>query len=212
MTETELYVSTALSEFRKGNDGDAVYHPLYKAWKSFVFDPTQLQDIQNEKDFSIGMMMLLSYGTIHDIDDAQQIASVAYLFIGKALEKNPRDINLYKNRIILIEDNKEAFGYTVSSIVDGNECTLNSIMSMSLNPFKSRDAMFKMPYSDVCKSPILLSIDVLKKLKANIEEKISNDFFHNKGPMEIIKEGSKLHSDVTSYLSEKVLYNEDLDF
>lgn len=208
MTETEMYVNNAIAEFQRGNDGDAVYHPLYKAWKSFVNDPSQLQDIQNEKIYGIGMMMFLSYGTVQDIDAAQQISSVAYLLLSKAIEKNPYDINLYKNRILLIENNKEAFGYTVSSVVNKGE----SIIFMNLSPFKSRDAMFKMQYSDLCKSPSLLQIGVLANIKRDLDNKISNDFFHNKGPQDIVKDGEQLHEDIISYLKEKVFENEDVDF
>lgn len=38
MTETERYVVEALTQLQAGNDGDATYHPLYKAWRSYRYD------------------------------------------------------------------------------------------------------------------------------------------------------------------------------
>ena len=62
-------------------------------------------------------MIFLSYGTVTDIDIKQQIASIAYLFLSKAIQKSPQNVNLYKNRLILMISNHEAFEYTVSSVV-----------------------------------------------------------------------------------------------
>lgn len=64
-TETELYVSQALAQLGIGNDGDAVYHPLYKAWRSFQNNPSQLKKIINTGEFGKGMMVFLSYGYRH---------------------------------------------------------------------------------------------------------------------------------------------------
>ena len=58
-TETELYVSQALAQLGVGNDGDAVYHPLYKAWRSFQNNPSQLKKIINTGEFGKGMMVFL---------------------------------------------------------------------------------------------------------------------------------------------------------
>lgn len=45
----------------------------------------------------MGLTIFLSYGTVSDIDIKQQIASIAYLFLGKAIQKSPQNVNLYKN-------------------------------------------------------------------------------------------------------------------
>ena len=74
ITETEAFVNEALRQLDSGNDGDAVYHPLYKAWQSFVHNPAQLNEIQNHGKYGKGFLVFLLYGTINDIDEAQQIA------------------------------------------------------------------------------------------------------------------------------------------
>lgn len=117
-TETEIFVKEALQQYAAGNDGDAVYHPLFKAWRSFQRNPEQLKQIVDFGRYGMGLMFFLSYGTVSDIDDKQQLASVSYLFLSKAIKDSPQNINLYKNRLILMISNHEAFEYTVSSVVN----------------------------------------------------------------------------------------------
>ena len=47
MTETERFVVEAMAQLSMGNDGDATYHPLYKAWRSYTNNPEQLNHIQD---------------------------------------------------------------------------------------------------------------------------------------------------------------------
>jgi len=209
ITETEKLVMEALLQLSMGNDGDATYHPLYKAWRSFQNDPGQLKNIIDFGKFGMGLMIFLSYGTVSDIDDKQQLASVAYLFLSKAIQQSPSNVNLYKNRIILMISNHEAFEYTVSSVVNKDQGFIFS----NLNPFKARDAMYKMEYADLLKSPQLLSIDMLAQRYMDLQNKISNDFFGpNQNNQTIRDKGLSLHQEILAYLEEKVLEDEDIDF
>ena len=211
LTETETLVKEALSNLRAGRDGDDTYHPLFKAWRSFQSDPEQLQRIQDEGSFGMAFMIFLSFGTVSDIDDKQQLASIAYLFLSKAIEKNSNDVNLYKNRILLMMLNNEAFGYTVSSAI--NPGGGFDIFSKNLHPFESRDAMYKMEYADLMKSPQLLSVDMLSQRYSDLKYKIANGFFgQNQTSQTIIEKGRELHKKVLDYISKKVLTEEDIDF
>lgn len=211
LTETETLVKEALSNLRAGRDGDDTYHPLFKAWRSFQRDPEQLQRIQDEGSFGMAFMIFLSFGTVSDIDDKQQLASIAYLFLSKAIEKNSNDVNLYKNRILLMMLNNEAFGYTVSSAI--NPGGGFDIFSMNLHPFESRNAMYKMEYADLMKSPQLLSVDILSQRYSDLKYKIANGFFgQNQTSQTIIEKGRELHKKVLDYISKKVLTEEDIDF
>lgn len=159
----------------------------------------------------MAFMIFLSYGTVSDIDDKQQLASIAYLFLSKAIEKNGNDVNLYKNRILLMMLNNEAFGYTVLSAI--NPGGGFDIFSMNLHPFESRDAIYKMEYADLLKSPRLLSVDMLNERFSDLNNKISNGFFgQNQTSQTIIEKGLELHKKVLDYLNNKVLTEEDLDF
>ena len=210
LTETETLVKEALSNLRAGRDGDDTYHPLFKAWRSFQRAPEQLKKIQDEGSFGTAFMIFLSYGTVSDIDDKQQLASIAYLFLSKAIEKNGNDVNLYKNRILLMMLNDEAFGYTVLSAI--NPGGGFDIFSMNLHPFESRDAIYKMEYVDLLKNPRLLSVDMLNERFSDLNNKISNGFFgQNQTSQTIIEKGLELHKKVLDYLNNKVL-TEDLDF
>lgn len=211
LTETETLVKEALSNLRAGRDGDDTYHPLFKAWRSFQRAPEQLKKIQDEGSFGTAFMIFLSYGTVSDIDDKQQLASIAYLFLSKAIEKNGNDVNLYKNRILLMMLNDEAFGYTVLSAI--NPGGGFDIFSMNLHPFESRDAIYKMEYVDLLKNPRLLSVDMLNERFSDLNNKISNGFFgQNQTSQTIIEKGLELHKKVLDYLNNKVLTEEDLDF
>lgn len=208
MTETEKFVEVALAQMAMGNDGDETYHPLYKAWRSFREEPSQLQSIENYGRYGMGLMIFLSFETISDIDIKQQIASIAYLFVSKALKANP-SINYYKNRVLLMITNHEAFEYTVSSVVNKDE----GWYMMSLNPFKARDAMYKMEFADLSAKSGLLSIDMLNSKYYDLKNKILSNFFGpNKTEQSIINEGNRLHEDILEYIENKVLVNNDIDF
>lgn len=137
LTEAELYVNQALAQLGAGNDGDAVYHPLYKAWRSFQNNPSQLKKIINAGQFGKGMMVFLSYGTVTDIDDRQQLASIAYLFLSLAIQDNQSDISLVLTRLLVMLNNREAFEYTVSSVVNKDR----GIMFMNMGYFNARDGI-----------------------------------------------------------------------
>lgn len=208
MTETERFVVEALAQLSIGNDGDATYHPLYKAWRSYRYDPSQLKQIEDYARYGMGLMIFLSYGTISDIDDRQQLASLSYMFISKAIKTNP-SVNYIKNRLILMISNHEAFEYTVSSVVNKD----SGIIFMNFSPFKARDAMFKMEFADLSSNSGLRNIGMLNSKYIDLRNKISSDFFGpNKTEQSIIDEGRKLHDDILDYILNKVLVEGDIDF
>lgn len=209
LTEAENLINQANSQLKQGNDGDDVYHPLYLAWRSVQKNPLQLNSIRNFETFGMGFFIFLSYGTVSDIDDKQQLASLAYLYISMAIEQNPSNLNNYKNRLLVMLGNHEAFSYTVSSVVNKG----GNLFSMNFMAFDARDAMFKMEYSDLSKSPVLLQIDMFAAKKRDLDNKISDGFFGtNKTIESIILQGQKHHNEVLHYLKKKVLQDQDLDF
>lgn len=208
-TETERLVQEALGNLQKGNDGDETYHPLYKAWRSFQNDPSQLSRIKDYGQYGMGLIIFLSYGTVSDIDDRQQLASVAYLFLSKAIKQSTNNTNHIKNRLLLMVTNHEAFEYTVSSVVNKDQ----DFYAMNLAPFKARDAMFKMEFSDLSSNQALLSIGMLASLYKDLKNKIASGFFgQNETEMSILSCGKNLHEQILAYLEKKVLEESDLDF
>lgn len=209
MVETESLVVEALKQLSIGNDGDETYHPLYKSWRSYKDNPEQLKNIKDFGHYGMGLMIFLSYGTISDIDDRQQLASLAYLFISKAIKQNSANANLFKNRLLLMITNHEAFEYTVSSVVNKDQ----DFFSMNLMPFQARDAMFRMEYADLSFNRALLSIDILASKYQDLQTKINSGFFGKESTNEsIISSGNSLHEQVLTYLEHKVLDEGDIDF
>ena len=209
MVETESLVVEALKQLSIGNNGDETYHPLYKSWRSYKDNPEQLKNIKDFGHYGMGLMIFLSYGTISDIDDRQQLASLAYLFISKAIKQNSANANLFKNRLLLMITNHEAFEYTVSSVVNKDQ----DFFSMNLMPFQARDAMFKMEYADLSFNRALLSIDILASKYQDLQTKINSGFFGKESTNEsIISSGQSLHEQVLTYLEHKVLDEGDIDF
>lgn len=209
LTETEKFVNEALAQLQMGNDGDATYHPLYEAWRSCRYDPAQLSEIQNYGEYGKGLMIFLSFGTVSDIDDQQQLASLAYLFISKAINNKPMDCNLYKNRILLMLTNHEAFQYTVSSAVN----TGDGLDFMGFSNFEGRDSMYKMEFADLNASPRLLLIDLFASKYRDLKLKIASNFFgQGKNEASIVTEGKALHAKVLAYLENKVIKYGNIDF
>ena len=207
-TETELFVIEAMQQFSKGNDGDSTYHPLYQAWRSYKNAPEQLQTIQDYGRYGMAMLMFLSYDTISDIEDQQQIASISYLFLSKEIQRN-NGINLYKHRLLLMIMHHEALEYTISSVVNAGK----SIMHMNHFPFKARNTMYKMEFADLQKSPTLLNIGILSNRNNDLQNKIASGFFgKNETPETIITSGNKYHQEVLNYLTKKAIDNSDFNF
>lgn len=210
LTDTEKFVQQALVQLSLGNDGDAVYHPLYNAWRSFQNNPDQLKHINDYENYGMGLMIFLTYGTVSDINIKQQIASISYLFISKAINESPRNINLYKKRLMLMISNHDALEYTISSVVNKGD----SLIFMNFNPFKARDAMYKMEFSDILKDRQLLSINIIAERYSDLVLKIASGFFgaDHKDANIIVHEGTSLHNDVLTYLEDKVITQGNVDF
>lgn len=208
-TLTEQYMDAAIKQINQGCNGDVVYSPLYKAWKAYCNNPADLNKIQNDAFYAQGLMTFLTFGTITDIDIKQQISSIAYLFISKAIEKNPIDINLYKNRLLIMILNKDAFEYTVSSVVNEGK----DFFELTIFPFVARDSLFKMIYADFSVNPTLQRLEILNRIFMDLEAKVNSGFFgQNETKESIIASGKKLHNDIVMYLKNKVLKNNDIDF
>lgn len=209
LTETESLVREALDNYLIGNKGDETYHPLYKAWRSFQNDPSQLTQIKDYGRYGKGLMIFLFYKTVYDIDDKQQLASVAYLFLSKAIKTTSNNVNYIKDRLLLMVTNREAFEYTVSSVVNKDYHFLDACWS----PFKARDAMFKMEFADLSSNKALLSIDMLASIYNDLRDKIASGFWgQNETEASVLSCGKNLHEQILVNLEEKVIENKDLDF
>lgn len=208
-TFTERFIDEAIKLINQDFDGEAVYFLLYTAWKAYCNNPSDLNKIQNDALYAQGLLTFLTFGTITDIDIKQQISSIAYLFVSKAIEKHPSNINNYKNRLLIMALNKDAFEYTVSSVVNEGK----DFFELTIFPFVARDSLFKMIYADFSVNPTLQRLEILNRIFMDLEAKVNSGFFgKNETKESIISSGKKLHNDVIMYLKNKVLKNTDIDF
>ncbi|MBQ9675324.1 MAG: hypothetical protein IJV42_05290 [Bacteroidaceae bacterium] len=210
LTDSELFVNKAIKQLSMGNDGDVTSHLLYEAWQSIRNNSEQLKYIRDYGKFGMGLMLFVtSYDTVTDIDDKQQLASISYLFLSKALAERPTDANLLRNRLLLMIGNHEAFEYTVSSVVNDGE----GIIYPNFNPYKARNAMFKMEYADYSKDIRLPLIDMLSGRYIELKKLINNGHFgKNETEESIIESGNHLHKQILEYLENKVIEEGDIDF
>ena len=207
--QVEILAQEAMDNLKRGNDGDAVYHPMFKAWREIQRNPSSLKDVHDKSIVGNGLFVFISYGTVQDIDDRQQILSLAYLLISDALQSNPNDLNLIRNRLLIMLQDREAFQYTVSSATNKG----GGFDFMGLSQFESRDALLSMIYSDLSKSAAFRSIPILNSQFIDLERKIDSGFFgQNKTRSSVAAEGQHNHSKVFTFLSDKVYDNEDVDF
>lgn len=207
MTQLEIYAQEGLRLFQI-QDGDGPYHQFYLAWNEYRHNPAVLKDVTNYYVVGCALSMFVSYGTISDIDTRQSIVSVAYMFISMAIEQDPSNANYYKARVVLMHEQREAFEYTVSSVVNKGV----GIMFMNFHALDARDALLKMIYHDLATAPTLTRYQLFANIKNDLDKKINNNFFANQNLTDVIAKGKQHHHDVLEYIKEKVLEDEDIDF
>jgi hypothetical protein len=80
-----------------------------------------------------------------DIDTLQMIVSVGYLCVSKAILQNPHNLNLYKDRLLIMNLGREALKYTVMSALNlgGN------LLRMKFADSEARDVIYKMEIADL---------------------------------------------------------------
>lgn len=207
MTQLEIYAQEGL-RLLQIEDGDGPYHQFYLAWNEYRLNPAILKDVSNYYLVGCALSMFVSYGTIGDIDTLQSVVSVAYMFISMAIEQEPTNVNYYKTRIILMHEQREAFGYTVSSVVNKDV----GFMSMNFHMFDARDALLKMIYHDLATRPVLTRIQFFANIKNDLDNKIRNNFFANQNQSDVFAKGKRHHQDILEYIKEKVLEEGSIDF
>lgn len=211
----EKLVEEALKKAQQGQDDAAVFLPLYTAWKAIQQDPAGIKRIHDMGLVGKGLLLFLSLGNIQDIDDRQQIISLAYLMLSEEIEKKQNDVNLVKDRIILMLQDREALQYTIMSAIETTSMDDIDPLGdfMILSQLRCRDALSKMIYHDLTLSPIFKDIPVFASTLYKLDVKISNNFFGQGQSQASIKvEGRIIHAKVLSYLRKKIFEGADIDF
>ena len=208
----ERYAIEGLGKLQAGQHGDAVYHPLYKCWDEFRRNPEVLREVTNYFSVGYGLALFLDFGTVSDIDFRQQISSVAYLFLSKAIKKeDSHSLSAYRSRSLLLKDHKEALGYTVANILDRPFDYLSILGAM--HQFEKRDSLYKMEYADLTVINGVPSSPDFKARQREFDDMIASGFFgKDETPATIVRKGRELHGKLLAYLEKRVLTEGDIDF
>jgi hypothetical protein len=88
---------------------------LVKIYRSVKSNPKQLKNLNDYSALGSSFLLMLDQNLSDDIDTLQAISSVGYLCISKAIEADPDNVNLYKDRLLLLRIGHEPFIYTTIS-------------------------------------------------------------------------------------------------
>lgn len=182
---------------------------LIQIYHSLIDDPGQLRDIKDFSALGTSFLLMLDQNLSDNIDTLQTIASISYLCISKAIQNDNANLNLYRERLLLLKIGHEPFKYTVLDALDlwGNMFSTSSAL-------EARDAIFKMEIADLELHPALYrQLSFLKERKDEFDKMISKQFFLPENTLEnVIKSGVENHNILLEYLENKVINEEDVDF
>lgn len=185
---------------------------LIQIYRSVKADPGQLRIVKDFSALGTSFLMMLDQNLSDDIDTQQLMASISYLCISKAIEKNSSNLNLYKDRLLMLRIGHEPFSYTVMHALEIDASPFSFMGSMAT--FSARDAIYKMEIADLELHPQLYrQVPFFKERKDEFDEKISRHFFMPEKTLDnIIKTGVENHKKLLDYLDNRVINEEDVDF
>lgn len=210
--EIVLLAKRANSQYQNESvtDGRQLLIQIYRSVKS---NPGQLKDVKDYSSLGTAFLMMLDQNLSDDIDTLQMMASISYLCISKAIEKDKENLNLYKDRLLMLRIGHDPFKFTVMSGLNLNEGGFMSF-SMGMSDLTARDAIYKMEIADLELHPLLYrQVPFFKERKDEFDEMIGRQFFMPEKTLEnVIKSGVENHKKLLGYLENRVINEEDVDF
>lgn len=213
-TEPEILALSrrANSQFQNENvtDGRQLLVQIYHSVKS---NPGQLRNLSDYSGIGTSFLLMLDQNLSDDIDTLQMMTSVGYLCVSKAIEQNKNNLNLYKDRLLLLRIGHEPFVYTVMAGLELSRGSMFSIVGQ-MAPIQARDAIYKMEIADLELHPQLYQqIPFFNERKSEFDEMIGRQFFMPERTKEnVIKSGIENHSKLLNYLDNRILIEGDVDF
>lgn len=209
--EIQVIAKRAISLFQSENvsDGRQSLVQLYHSVKS---DPGQFKKVTDFSILGTSFLIMLDENLSDDIDTLQMMASVSYMCTSKAIENDTTNLNLYKNRLLMLRMGHEPFSYTVMQALDIDTNPFSITGSMAT--LSARDAIYRMEISDLELHPQLyMQVPMFKKRKTELDEMIDRQFFLPEKTLDkIIKSGSENHRQILEFLENKILNQEDMEF
>ena len=217
MTEIEVKAIEGLNLLKQG-DNRGAYRVFVQAYNEMKFDVAKLKDITHFEEVGVAFTSLLAFNQIDDIDIQQRVASIAYLFLSKAISQAGligklfvEIETIYRYRILLIENFGKALSYTAMEAlnIDGG------VFGAGMAHAEASDALGAMQYHDLKQCPTWIERDsFLSNMKNAFERSMSgnNPLGIKKSPMELVERGQNHHTRMVKYLENKILKNEDINF
>jgi hypothetical protein len=199
----------ANSSYQNGDefDGQNLLNKIYRLIKD---KPSQLKDLNEYSALATSFLIMLSHNLTDDVDKLQVMASVGYFCIGKAINNDEDNPNLYKDRLLILRSGQEAFSYTVMAALG----LTNDLFATTSPRILSRDAIYKMEIADLETFPILYQqIELFRNRKIEFDEMIRNNHFNPQNNLNsIVKTGIENHLRVFNYIERIMIDNDSVDF
>lgn len=186
---------------------------LLGIYRSIKNKPEQLRIVEDYENVGRAFLLMLDSELTVDIDSLQFIVSIGYLCTSLAIEDNKENLNMYKDRLLLLHFGHTPFRFTIMEALNLISANLLS-MSNRFADLKARDAIYKMEMIDLENNPALCSkIDFYQNRKNELDEMIKEEFFLPDRTKENVLVSGKLnHQTVLTYLENKVIVSGDIDF
>ena len=193
---------------------------LIQIYNSLKSNPDQLKKVSDFESLSKAFYLMISLNLSDDIDVLQMMISLGYLCISKAIINDKENVNLYKDRLLLLRIGHDPFKYTVKQALASKDDTIPDITSWSYQRdqrtafLEARDAIYYMEIADLVSNPILYQqFDFFKQRLSEFDEMIEDEFFlPERTKDEIVKKGVENHNKLFQYLENRVLNEGDVDF
>lgn len=209
--EIVVWAKNAMAQYASENvtDGKQLLAQIYRSVKD---DPGQLKLVRDFAVLGAAYLMMLNQEISDDIDALQLIASVGYLCVSKAIEKDGGNLNLYKDRLLLLRIGHQPLTFTVMLAL---QIDTNPISSMSsLAGYRARDAIYKMEIADLeLHPPLYKQVAFFQERKTEFDQLIGRHFFMPEKTLDnVVKSGVEIHKKLLDYLVRRVMEEGDMDF
>ncbi|MDR2652206.1 MAG: hypothetical protein LBC68_07825 [Prevotellaceae bacterium] len=210
-----VYLSKqAIAQYQKQNPSGARSN-LVQIYRSVKSNPQQLKDVSDFESLGKVFLFILDQKLSDDIDTLQMMASVGYLCVSKAILQNPRNLNLYKDRLLIMKLGHEPLVYTVMRALYEPLTGFSALgLLASMRPLEARDDIFMMEIADLELHPQLYQqVPLFKEMKDDFDEKIRRQFFMPEKTLDnVIKSGVENHKKLLKYLEKMIFEEGDMDF
>lgn len=182
MEDIELLATEAVKEFENEYIQTAT-GLLTMLYKQVLNNPSELQSINNYYIVGRAFLLMLHNQLSDDVDTTQTISSIAYLCISKAIKQNVSDLNLYKDRLLVLIFGYGAFKYTVMSVLrQDKEKRWSSTFFDSSAILLSENAIWQMQFFDMEKIPAIYSSSFFEEQRKVFIKNYSVNFFFQRRP------------------------------